>query len=85
MSNNEFTRGVNWGKFVATMLEGEDPGSEGARMAALMAAADYAENTNDAGLIDAMSDAWFGYRCHGNLSDGEVCQDCGMINPGPEQ
>jgi hypothetical protein len=78
-SNSDFARGVNWGKFIVTMHD-DDGRSELARAAALSAAVDYLEDHPDDDL-DAISDAWFNYFCHGTLSKGEVFAKCGAFKP----
>jgi hypothetical protein len=83
-TTDDFTRGVNWGKFVASMFDDDDPSSDGARMAVLDAIVGHLEDNPNPELIDVMTRAWFDYRCHGRLKDGEACSNCGAYDPGDD-
>jgi hypothetical protein len=82
-TTDDFTRGVNWGKFVASVFE-DDPETESARTAVLDAVLRHLADRPDPALMETMSNAWFDYHCHGNLKAGEVCSKCGAINPGDD-
>jgi hypothetical protein len=86
---DDFTEGVRWGMFLLDFNKDDDPRADLWRERVLSEIVDQVDSTPDLPMRDLrpfIADAWDRAQgiCHGTLKPGEICQDCGTINPGDE-
>jgi hypothetical protein len=75
--------------FLTAFTEDDDPRADAWRERVLAEIVDQVDLTPDApmrNLRSLITDEWDRAQgvCHGKLGPGEICQECGTINPGPE-
>lgn len=86
---DDFTEGVRWGMFLTAFTDEDDPRADSWREWVLAGIVDQVDLTPDAPMRDLrplITDEWDRAQgvCHGKLKPGEICQECGTYDPGPE-